>query len=198
MKSSVIVLLSFIIACNATLDYVDVAKKVLNKLLKYKDPLNGTFDMNFQNFELKYVINETKWYDWNRLELQESSVKGLQATRDTHHLDFTLYLPSPMIKGKVYYPDYDNKWHESEVTAIPPSGISIKTSSKINEYYSETVWTSVKLSDASFVSQFDCKLESMSKCIRYKYRMDNSEGPWNQKSRLEGQVKRLVYSIKYF
>ena len=204
MKSSTIILLSsFIIVCNADFNYMDVAEKVLSKLLKIKDPLNGTFNINFSTPYATYVINETKWFDWNRLKLKASSVHGSQSTRDTHYLEFEIYMPSPMIKGKLYYPYSYKKWYESEITAIPSSGISIQANSRINAYYSEAVWTSVSLKwannyDTGFRSQFDCKMESMSDCDKLNKWIDDGEGPWNELTKLEDQVKRLVYSIKYF
>ena len=104
MKSCAIVLLfSLTIACNAALDYMSIADKVFSKLLNYKDPLNGAFEKSVNKIYFKCLIKQTQFYDWNRLELNRSSVKGSQLTNNVHDLQFEMKLPSPIIKGKVYY-----------------------------------------------------------------------------------------------
>ena len=199
MKSCAIVLLSsFIIVCNADLDYMDVADKVVSELLKYKDPLNGLFDN--KDFG-RYVVNETKWYDWNRLRLEKSSVQGVRRTTDIHDLQFEINLPSPLIRGKLYYSSRYGDKYEGEIKAIPSDDIRIRIHVRINEFYSETAWKSVALTrplKGMFVSQFHCKDDGNSQCTDPTADMDGEYGAWNQPSNLVNQVKRLLYAIKYF
>ena len=207
MKSSTILLLSsFIIVCNASLDYMDIAKKVFSELHKTQDPYNGACNINFGRFGyLSYVINETKWFEWNRLELVESSVEG-RKNEEIHDLYFKMIVPAPIIKGKLFYPDSNKKWHESDITAISESDLSISIYARIHEFYSEIVWKQVSVWTPSFVSQFDCQLESVSKCDVLTKLIDQGSGswndhqpgPWSQLSKLQDQIERVVYSIKLF
>ena len=200
MKSCVIVFLSyFIIACNADFNYLSVADKVVSKLLKYKDPLNGTFDKSLENNYVDYQVTETRFYDWNSLELKKSSVNGSQLTNNVHDMKFEINLPSPMIKGKVRYWG-SSSWFNSEITAISSQSISIWIYARIHEAYNEIVWKSVFLTyslDGKFVSQFDCKLSDMAQCDRLTRWIDGDSGAWSQPTKLVGQIKRLLFPIKY-
>ena len=203
MKTSTIVLLSsFIIACNAELNYTDVAEKVVNKLLANKDPFNGIFDYSISSSSpiASMKVTQTKLYDWTRLELVNSSVQGSKLTRDTHNLQFKIQLPSPIIKGKLFLSPYSESDQTTEVTAIASDNIRILIRARINEYYSQAVWRSVSLSDSlkgSFESQFDCNLELLAVCDYARRLMDGESGAWNQPSKLIEKVTRLVYAIKY-
>ena len=201
MKSCVIVFLfSFIIACNAEVNYLDVAKKVVDKLLNYNTLFNKIFDRSFGYTKMEYEITETKVYGWNRLEVEESSVQGLQLTRDTHDVQFVIRLPSPIIKGKLSY-KISGSTFSSPITAISSCDMKFMITIRINEYYSETVWKSFFLTHSlenNFVSQFDCNIFDISNCVDVTELIDGKLGPWNQPSKLVNHVQRILLSIRYF
>ena len=200
MKGYVIVLLSsFIIACNADLNYLTVAEKVVSKLLNCRDGLYGTFDKSFENNYVNYQVTSTRFYDWKSLELKKSSVNGSQLTNNVHDIKFEISLPSPMIKGNVRYWGC-SAWFTSEITAISSQNINIWIYARIHETYNEIVWKNVFLTnslDGKFVSQFDCKLSDMAQCDRLNKWIDGDSGAWNQPIKLVGQIKRLLFPIKY-
>ena len=199
MKSCVIVFLSLIITCNAALNYTDFADHVVSKLLKHKDPLDGMFDILMESGRVRYQLKETKFYDWKRLEVQENSVQGLRLTRDTHDVQFVINLPSPIIKGKLYYTP-ERITRMSPITAISSLDISFRIHVRINEFYSETAWKSVELTHSlehKFVSQFECQ-DYISLCEELIQSIDGKSGAWDQPFKLLAQVKQLVYNIKYF
>ena len=197
---AIVLLFSLMIACNAALDYMSIADKVVAKLLKFKDPLNGTFDKSINEVDFKCRIKQTKFYDWNRLELNRSSVQGSQLTNNVHDLQFEMNLPSPIIKGKMYYQVDSTVFSTSEITAISTLDIIIKIRVIINEFYRDTVWKTVSLVHPltdKFASKFDCEYEDMSDCDLLIQWIDGDSGAWNQPSQLIGRVKRLIYAIKY-
>lgn len=202
MKSSTIVLLSsFIIACNAELNYTNVAEKVVTKLLEYKDPLNGIFNHYLQEkyYDRVHEINDTKFYDWNRLELVSGSVNGSRLSRDTHDFQFEIQLPPPMIKGNLSL-EYNFRTYNTEIRALSSKDIDISISGRINEFYREIAWRNVSLSVSlakQFVSHFNCEFSDKFDCLAFQNRIDGENGAWNQPYRLVTKIKQLLFTIRY-